>query len=56
LVSSGYADNFVMEDYAQYGFRGAVPKPYTIEQLSGMLQHVLSDPPVNTPPRTTPES
>jgi PAS domain S-box-containing protein len=56
LVSSGYADNFVMEDYAQYGFRGAVPKPYTIEELSRMLQHVLSDPPGNTPSQTTPES
>ena len=41
LISSGYANNPVMADWAYYGFSGVVAKPYTIAQLQEALHHVL---------------
>jgi signal transduction histidine kinase len=41
LISSGYANNPVMADWAAYGFSGVVAKPYTITQLQEALHHVL---------------
>lgn len=41
LVSSGYANDPVMANYAQYGFDGVVTKPYTIQQLHKALRRVL---------------
>ena len=41
LISSGYANNPVMADWAYYGFSGVVAKPYTIVQLQEALHHVL---------------
>jgi signal transduction histidine kinase len=42
LISSGYANNPVMADWAYYGFRGVVAKPYTMAQLQEALHSVLS--------------
>jgi signal transduction histidine kinase len=42
LISSGYANNPVMADWAYYGFRGVVAKPYTMAQLQETLHNVLS--------------
>jgi len=41
IVSSGYCDDPVMANYQEYGFSGVVTKPYTIEELSEVLQKVL---------------
>src|SRR5262249_34946509 len=41
FISSGYAHNPVMADWASYGFRGAVAKPYTLAQLQEALHNVL---------------
>jgi len=41
LISSGYANNPVMADWAYYGFSGVVTKPYTITQLQEALHSVL---------------
>jgi signal transduction histidine kinase/CheY-like chemotaxis protein len=41
LISSGYANNPVVADWAYYGFSGVVAKPYTIAQLQEALHHVL---------------
>jgi signal transduction histidine kinase len=41
LISSGYANNPVMADWASYGFSGMVAKPYTITQLQEALHNVL---------------
>jgi nitrogen-specific signal transduction histidine kinase/CheY-like chemotaxis protein len=37
IVSSGYAGNDIMADYASHGFRGVLTKPYTVEELSRVL-------------------
>jgi signal transduction histidine kinase len=41
IVSSGYSDDPVMEDYQKYGFKGVVVKPFSIYELSEKLNHVL---------------
>jgi nitrogen-specific signal transduction histidine kinase/ActR/RegA family two-component response regulator len=43
IVSSGYADNLVMSDFRQYGFKGVVAKPYKIQQLALVLHSVLKN-------------
>jgi len=37
VVSSGYADEPVLSDYQHYGFSGALPKPFTIDDLNRVL-------------------
>jgi PAS domain S-box-containing protein len=41
LISSGYANDPIMANFAQYGFSGVVSKPYTAHRLSDALQRVL---------------
>ena len=42
VVSSGYSDSSVLANYKEYGFKGVINKPYTIEELSKELNKVLS--------------
>ena len=42
IVSSGYSDSPVMQDYKQYGFSEAAGKPYSLLELSQALDRVLS--------------
>jgi PAS domain S-box-containing protein len=42
IVSSGYASDPIMSDYDKYGFKGAIPKPYNLFELSKALREVLS--------------
>ena len=42
IVSSGYSDSPVMQDYKQYGFSAAAGKPYSLIELSQALDHVLN--------------
>ena len=42
IVSSGYSNDRVMADYRGYGFQGVVTKPYKIQELSEVLQEVIS--------------
>ncbi len=42
IVSSGYANDPVMANFRQYGFRGVSPKPYQIADLSKVLQNVIT--------------
>ena len=37
FVASGYADDSVMRNPAAYGFTGSIAKPFSIEDLSAML-------------------
>jgi CheY-like chemotaxis protein len=41
VVSSGYASDPIMANYRDYGFRGVMEKPYTIDQLSSVLAKLL---------------
>jgi len=41
IVSSGYSDSHVMARYREYGFRGVIPKPYRLQNLSEALREVL---------------
>ena len=38
IVSSGYCDEPVVANFSKYGFKGILPKPYTIEQLAQLLE------------------
>jgi len=42
IVSSGYADSPVVAGYAAYGFKGVVTKPYTQDELWGVVTQVLA--------------
>jgi two-component system cell cycle sensor histidine kinase/response regulator CckA len=42
IVSSGYADESIIAEYAKYGFKGIVPKPYTLEQMREAVVKVLA--------------
>lgn len=41
VVSSGYANDPCMENYARHGFRGAVIKPFKLEDLRDLMKKVL---------------
>jgi len=43
VVSSGYSNDPIMANYEDYGFCGVVPKPYTKEQLSEVLNKIFGD-------------
>ncbi|MCA1961824.1 MAG: PAS domain S-box protein, partial [Desulfomonile sp.] len=42
IVSSGYSSDPIMADYQRYGFSGVIPKPYGAQQLSEVLNSVIS--------------
>lgn len=41
IISSGYTDDPVLSDYVSFGFRGAITKPYNINQLQEVLEEVI---------------
>ena len=43
VASSGYSDDPLIVNYGQYGFRGAIAKPYTMEELAGTLEKILTE-------------
>jgi signal transduction histidine kinase/CheY-like chemotaxis protein len=49
IVSSGYSNDPVMAEFAKYGFRGMVAKPYEIHQLAGVLREVMGPRNAGTP-------
>ena len=42
IVSTGYLNDPVMSDYMQYGFKGALNKPYNLQELKEVLSQVFS--------------
>lgn len=42
IVSSGYADDPILTNYQEYGFKGVIRKPYRIHTFSQELARVLS--------------
>jgi CheY-like chemotaxis protein len=41
LVSSGYSNDPIMANFKEYGFCGVVPKPYSKNELSEVLNEFL---------------
>jgi PAS domain S-box-containing protein len=41
VVASGYSNDPIMSDYRNYGFRGRLVKPFTIQNLSQVLSAVI---------------
>lgn len=41
IVSSGYSDDPIMANFAEYGFSGVITKPYRVAELSEVLHRVL---------------
>ncbi|QYY36496.1 PAS domain-containing sensor histidine kinase [Ruficoccus sp. ZRK36] len=42
IVTSGYTNNPVLLNPAQYGFQATIQKPYTIQQLSWVIRSVIA--------------
>jgi PAS domain S-box-containing protein len=42
LVTSGYANDPILTEYARHGFRGAIPKPYQSAELKEALDAALA--------------
>ncbi len=43
IVSSGYSNDPIMSDFGNYGFAGAVAKPYVIAKLGQLLKSLLDE-------------
>ncbi|RPH37660.1 MAG: response regulator [Desulfobulbaceae bacterium] len=41
LVSSGYSNNQIMTNFAEYGFRGVIEKPFDMQALQEAIEAVL---------------
>jgi DNA-binding NarL/FixJ family response regulator len=44
IVSSGYSNDDVLQNFARYGFHAVVPKPYAPQELEEALVRVLKVP------------
>ena len=42
IVSTGYSNDPVMENFRKYGFKGALSKPYKLQEISEVLSSVIS--------------
>ena len=42
VVSSGYSNDPIMSNYEDYGFCGVIPKPYSENQLSELLNKIIN--------------
>ncbi|HEX2916286.1 MAG TPA: PAS domain S-box protein [Chloroflexia bacterium] len=43
IVCSGYSNDPVMANYRQHGFKGVLVKPYRLQELSSLVQEVISN-------------
>jgi CheY-like chemotaxis protein len=44
IVSSGYSNDPVVQDFSQYGFSGRLSKPYRISDLKEVLEQLIKKP------------
>ncbi|HEY2103263.1 MAG TPA: response regulator [Chthoniobacterales bacterium] len=42
IICSGYSDEAALAEFLQYGFRGALPKPFTRRDLADVLERTLT--------------
>ena len=47
IICSGYSDEAAVSEFLAYGFRGALPKPFTRSELADALQRSFETPNVN---------
>jgi two-component system cell cycle sensor histidine kinase/response regulator CckA len=47
IICSGYSDEAALSEFLSYGFRGALPKPFTRRELAAVLQKTLAGAEVN---------
>ncbi|MBU1627457.1 response regulator, partial [bacterium] len=43
IVSSGYSNDPIMSNFRKYGFKGVISKPYKIEELSKVINQVITE-------------
>src|SRR5438067_5798363 len=43
IICSGYSDEAALAEFLQYGFRGALPKPFTRRDLADVLQRAVTN-------------
>ena len=43
VVASGYSNDPVMSKFKEYGFKGAIGKPYESDELDEVLQNVIME-------------
>ena len=41
IVSSGYSNDSIMSEYARFGFKAVIAKPYRIADLSNVVRQVV---------------
>ena len=44
IVCSGYSNDTVLANFKRFGFRAVIPKPFSLQELSGTISDVLSTP------------
>ena len=44
IVCSGYSNDTIMANFKKFGFRAVIPKPFSLQELSGTISDVLSTP------------
>ena len=44
IVASGYSNDPIMANYAEYGFSGAVGKPFRVEEMAAMVARIMGSP------------
>ncbi|KWT81207.1 multi-sensor hybrid histidine kinase [Candidatus Magnetominusculus xianensis] len=42
LVASGYSNDYILDNYKEFGFSGTLAKPYNFEELLGAISALLS--------------
>jgi DNA-binding NarL/FixJ family response regulator len=42
IVSSGYSNDPIVSDYRNFGFRGAIPKPFSAAMMDRELKRLIS--------------
>jgi len=43
IVSSGYTSDSILSNYKEFGFKGFLEKPFTLDSLLLTIQRVISD-------------
>jgi len=44
ILMSGYSQDSIISEFRRYGFHAAIDKPFTLQELSATLEHVVASP------------